>query len=232
MRNKYNKKIHDELDTIKDLKAKLESKRYKLRQSEKKLNEVRTKNKSIVGPLKEVQIEAENLKIELEQVKSEKQVYNQRKLELKIAEDKLKDAQWRHEVLFQRYDLLESQKDKYGKEFSSLLLRKKQMKNLQSLMIQKLQKEYYDVLKEKYDLIVSNNPQLNVTENNKDIMLETQRMLLDKLQTTMDIVMSQNQKITRSNSSSEKETKNVDEKMAPNYSEIASSIVIKSIETT
>ncbi len=187
LRHEYNRKVHSELDRIKALKEELSAKRYKFRQTEKKLNEVKAQNKSIVDPLNEVKVEVEKLKVELEQVKSEKQIYNQRKKELKVVEDKLKDVQWRYEVLFQRYELLQNERNDIKSNLEKSMLQMKQRNNLQSLMMHKIKSECIDILKGKHECILcnSNSSKENINENQN-----VQKQLLHKLEYALKLLNS------------------------------------------
>lgn len=242
LRNKYNKRVHDELDKIKAIKDEVINKRYELRQTEKKLNEIKLQNNNIVHPLNQVKIEDEKLKLELEEYKSEKQVYNQRKSKLKEVENKLKDVEWRHEVLFQRYELLKSERDKLVVELEKSTLQMKQRNNLQSLMLQKLTKKLHGVLETKYDFMLKCNPSLGTKEHGvihdgKDAESgltqseQLQQQVIIKLQDAIELVKFHEIKMTSISALDQSE----DQKMLKKGTESlisSSTLSVKSIEAT
>lgn len=132
-------------------------------------------------------MEVEKLKVELEQVNNEKQIYNQRKNELKLVEDKLKDLQWRYEVLFQRYELLQNERNDIKSNVEKSMLQMKQRNNLQSLMMNKIKSECIDILKGKHECILCNSSSSkeNINENQN-----VQNQLLHKLEYAIKLLNS------------------------------------------
>lgn len=161
------------------MKDEVFAKKGKLRQTEKKFNEVKAKNKNIVEPLNKVKKEVEQLNVDVKEYQSEKRVYNQRKNELKAAQDKLKDVQWRHEVLFQRYELLYRERDKLGTKLEKSMLQMKQRNNFNSLLLEKMKRELHDVLKIKCDMMKNGLHKEDGGSADKD-RLETKLMALHR----------------------------------------------------
>lgn len=141
---------------MKVLKDQLQARKLQLRQTEKKMNETKYKNKNIVEPLTQAKEEVDNLRIECKEFKKQKLIYNKRKNELKSVEERLKDVQWRHEVLFQRYELLLNEDNELKLEMKKALMRQRQMKNLDSIIEQKCSEKFRSFLQEQYRYIVAN----------------------------------------------------------------------------
>ncbi len=194
LRNQYNAKIHGELDKIKTLKDKLVSKRRKHRQSEKAFNELRIKNQNIVQPFERVKSEIEQLRLECVEFQGEKKLYNQRKRELKVAEDKLKDLQWRHEVLFQRFEILEKERDEVRSELEKSMLKGKQRHNLESRILEEKKHELYDMLEHSYNELLTKNPSddlildADVDDQAKENLVNVNRLLKDLAQEIKDLM--------------------------------------------
>ncbi len=147
-------RIHDQLDQVKVLKGQLQVRKLQLRQTEKKMNETRMKNKNIVEPLAQAQEEVDNLQVDCEEFRKQKRVYNKRKGELKLSEEKLKDVQWRHEVLFQQYELLVNKNKSLKEDVKRAKMRERQRRNLDLVIQQKGRKELITFLNHYHDLII------------------------------------------------------------------------------
>lgn len=147
-------RIHDQLDQVKVLKGQLQVRKLQLRQTEKKMNETRMKNKNIVEPLAQAQEEVDNLQVKCEEFRKQKRVYNKRKGELKLSEEKLKDVQWRHEVLFQQYELLVNKNKSLKEDVKRAKMRERQRRNLDLVIQQKGRKELITFLNHYHDLII------------------------------------------------------------------------------
>ena len=149
---------------MKLLKDRFILKRKKLCQSEKTFNEFKKKNQNIVQPFEKVKSEVEQLRLDCIEFQSEKKLYNERKREFRIVEGKLKDLQWKHEVLFQRFEILEKEGDEIKSELEKSILQEKQMNNLHSLILEEKKKEFHDILEHYYNEMMARRSSDNVTQ--------------------------------------------------------------------
>ena len=111
MGNKFNESIHGDLETIEQLKIELKTKKKQHRTAEKNMNELTVINRNIVEPYNNAQADLEKLAYDLKSFDQEKKSLEMRNKEMKKLEDKLKNGQWRYEVLFQRCEILERERD-------------------------------------------------------------------------------------------------------------------------
>ncbi len=135
LRKQYNDQLHGQLDKIQQLKNDLSIKRKQSRQAEKKSNELDGKNKRIVEPFERAKADLAKLEEDTKAFRSEKQLLSKRKSELKQEEETLKDLQWKHEVLFQSFELLTKERDNIEKEFEQSILKVQQEKNLSAMIL-------------------------------------------------------------------------------------------------
>ena len=126
MRVDYNRILHGELDKIEDLKKDLCAKRKMSRQAEKRMKELESMNRSIVVPFTKAKHDLEKLGKGYEEFKVEKAKLTQRKKELKKEDDELKELQWRHEILFQKFQLLQKEFNDTQEEFQRRVLERDQ----------------------------------------------------------------------------------------------------------
>jgi len=149
----FNSRLHGELDKIQELKKDLSSKRKVSRQAEKRSKELESKNKSIVEPFAKAKEDLEKLNEDAKEFKLENVKLEKRKAELKTEEEKLKDLQWRHEVLFQKYQLLEKERDDARDDFEESILHGQQRNNFNAMILNKQMKELYVIGKENVALL-------------------------------------------------------------------------------
>jgi hypothetical protein len=100
------------------------------------MNELNIKNRNIVEPYTKAQADLEKSACDLKSFNEERNLLDLRNKEMKKLEEKLKNSQWRYEVLFQRCEILERERDQHLKhnEFNNL-------KNRQEIKLKKLLEE-------------------------------------------------------------------------------------------
>ena len=145
LRSHYNKSLHKELDTIQDLKTELLSKRKLLAKVEKICRELESKHKSIVGPFARAKENLEVLGKDSKEFHEEKKLLETKKRELKIEENALKGLEWRHEVLFQKFELLERQYHSAQAIFDDSMLVKCQRYKMNDMILKKKTSTMYDL---------------------------------------------------------------------------------------
>lgn len=129
------------LDEIKELKSENLEKRKRLRQTEKTRGGLELKNRQIVEPLARARTDIKELSESYEEFQKEKKIMNGRKKEFVAIEGKLKDAQWKYEVLFQRYQRMEEERDECQRLFEKSTLDLQQQDSFSATLVDKKTKE-------------------------------------------------------------------------------------------
>jgi hypothetical protein len=141
LRTLYHGKLHGELDEIQELKRKLSCNRKMLRQTEKQTADLETEHKDIVGPYAKTKEDMIRLGKEREDCKVKNKVLEERKIELTTEEHRLKDLRWRHEVLFQKFLLLENESRNIHKIIGKKRLERQQRQQLTKMVLGKQTEE-------------------------------------------------------------------------------------------
>lgn len=158
IRTEYSTKLHNILDKIKEFKTRNLEQKKQLRQTEKHRRELESKNKKIIEPLAQAQIDIKELGSSCEEFKKEKNIMSRRKKEFVTIEGELKEAQWRHEVLFQRYQRIEEERDDCHQLFEKSLLDLQQRNSFSALLMNKKMKELFAMCKAHVNVLMSQVP--------------------------------------------------------------------------
>lgn len=145
LRTLYNGKLHGELNGIQELKRKLSCNRKVLRQTEKQTADLETKHKDIVGPFAKTKEDMIRLGKEREDYNVKNKLLEERKIELTTEEHRLKDLRWRHEVLFQKFLLLENESRNIHKIIGNKRLERQQRQQLTEMVLGKQTEELLDL---------------------------------------------------------------------------------------
>lgn len=171
MRVQYKDRLHGELDQIEKLKRELLLKRKAARQAEKVSKELESINKGIVEPFAKAKEHLKILNKDYEQFQDQKVKLETRKALLRVDEKKLKGLQWRHEVLFQKFELLEREYNDAQKELNESILEIQQSHSLDNMLLNKKKKELY-LMAQKHILVLSKmlgSPAKDGDDSNKGI---------------------------------------------------------------
>ena len=171
MRVQYKDRLHGELDQIEKLKRGLLLKRKAARQAEKVSKELESINKGIVEPFAKAKEHLKILNKDYEQFQDQKVKLETRKALLRVDEKKLKGLQWRHEVLFQKFELLEREYNDAQKELNESILEIQQSHSLDNMLLNKKKKELY-LMAQKHILVLSKmlgSPAKDGDDSNKGI---------------------------------------------------------------
>lgn len=171
MRVQYKDRLHGELDQIEKLKRELLLKRKAARQAEKVSKELESINKGIVEPFAKAKEHLKILNKDYEQFQDQKVKLETRKALLRVDEKKLKGLQWRHEVLFQKFELLEREYNNAQKELNESILEIQQSHSLDNMLLNKKKKELY-LMAQKHILVLSKmlgSPAKDGDDSNKGI---------------------------------------------------------------
>ena len=105
--------------------------------NEKMMAEVMAENKRLSEPLQAALNECEQLKKQVQNYEKDKMALRNTKGRLKLIEEKAKDLEWQHEVLLQRYNQVETERDGLKFSFTDKLVNIQQKSSLKSMMLEK-----------------------------------------------------------------------------------------------
>jgi type II secretory pathway component PulK len=125
------------LDEIESLKAAVHQKRQILIQSKKKRKHAETKNGAIKHPYENLKHDVESLANKADKFDSVKTILSMKKTELKLKEDTLKQLKWKHEIMFQQFELMNVEKKQKQKDLIQASLSLQQRERFASTLLKK-----------------------------------------------------------------------------------------------
>jgi len=123
IRKILNEKAHQDLDAIELLERQLKIVKRKKIHSDKELNKLSSKRIELKVPSEQAQSDRILLEERLEIHLKQEQDLGNTQSELKEVSNRLKDAKWNYEVLFQKYQVLEKNTREYRNQFEHQLLK-------------------------------------------------------------------------------------------------------------
>jgi chromosome segregation ATPase len=117
IKNYYNDITLNNLALINSLKEQVEEMKKKEERNEKSMTEITAENKRLSEPLQVALSECDSLKRELVHYKKDKMSLQNSKARLKVLEEKHKQLLWEHEVLEQRFNQIEKERDDLYEKF-------------------------------------------------------------------------------------------------------------------
>jgi len=140
-RTAYSIKMNENLDIISTLRKEVVLLREQDRHDRYVLNELQTKNCNIILPLQTNKLELTQLELDLEVYNKQKHDLDTQKQRLNHAQEELKCIEWDHEVLFQKLQQLEIDRNAWKKRVQQCIHSTKQKSNYTNLKLeQKLNK--------------------------------------------------------------------------------------------
>eukprot|EP00804_Cyclotella_cryptica_P030024 CCRYP_016947-RA/>CCRYP_016947-RA protein AED:0.36 eAED:0.34 QI:0/0/0/1/1/0.5/2/0/423 len=136
MRNSWKKTVHDNLDTILQLRKDVEQSRDVDRETRTILRGMHNQNDNIIFPLENKRNSLQKLNSDLESYHEQKQDLSIQRRKLKCAEEELKEIEWNHEVLFQRLEALKNDHVTQKKKFHDSIYSAQQETNFQNLLLE------------------------------------------------------------------------------------------------
>ena len=137
LRTNYSTIMNDNLDKITSLRKDVVLLREQYRHDKRILNDLQTQNDDIIAPL-------ETNKHDLIQLESDLEVHTKQKHDLQLqtsklrtAEAELKDLEWDHEVLFQKFQSLEVDRDTWMKNVQDSIHTAQQTTNFDNLLLER-----------------------------------------------------------------------------------------------
>jgi len=140
-RTVYSMTMNENLDTISTLRKEVVLLREQDRHDRYVLNELQTQNSNIITPLEANKKELTQLELDLEVYTKQKHDLDTQKQKLRHAQEELKSIEWDHEVLFQKLQQLEVDRNDWKKKVQQCIHSTKQKSNYTNLKLeQKLNK--------------------------------------------------------------------------------------------
>lgn len=136
-RAKYNATVNGNLDTMAVLRKEVVLLREQDRNDRRELNELRTRNKDIVAPLEMRTRDLDRLRSDLDLVRKQKRDLNSQKQRLSQVEKQLEEIEWDHEVLFQKLQALEAERDKWKETAQRSIHSARQRSNFRNLLLER-----------------------------------------------------------------------------------------------
>ncbi|KAI6651655.1 Growth arrest-specific protein 8-like [Oopsacas minuta] len=137
IKNYYNDITHNNLCLITTLKEKVEEMKKKEERLEKELNEKLAENRRLLDPLQRAKADVAELKRKLQNYEKDKISLNHCKVRLKAQDKELKSLNWEHEVLGQRYDKANTERDGLYNKFTHTIQEVQQKNGLKNLLLEK-----------------------------------------------------------------------------------------------
>jgi len=137
IKNYYNDITHNNLDLIKSLKEEVAEMKKKEAANEKLMFEIAQENKRLSEPLTRALKEVELLRHELSNYDKDKLSLQNTKARLLVLEDQNKQLSWEHEVLVQRFSIVQKERDELYEKFESTIYDVQQKSGFKNLLLEK-----------------------------------------------------------------------------------------------
>jgi len=137
IKNYYNDITLNNLALINSLKEQIEEMKKKEDRLEKAMAEVMSQNRKLTEPLEKAREINDELRRQLANYEKDKRSLKRSKHRLIIQEKEMKDLRWEHEVLEQRFQKLETERDSLHKNFVGAVQEVVQKANFKKLMLER-----------------------------------------------------------------------------------------------
>ena len=137
IKNYYNDITHNNLDLIKTLKDDVAEMKKKESANEKLMYEIAQENKRLAEPLTRALKEVETLRHQLADHDKDKASLAQTRARFAESERKLKNLEWEHEVMEQRFAQVEAERDDLYNKFETAIYDVQQKTGLRNLLLEK-----------------------------------------------------------------------------------------------
>ncbi|KAI0217609.1 Dynein regulatory complex subunit 4 [Lamellibrachia satsuma] len=149
IKNYYNDITLNNLALINTLKEQVEEMKKKEDRLEKQMAEVMAENKRLVEPLQKARDEVDELRRQLSNYEKDKQALASAKARLRVLGADHKALQWEHEVLEQRFEKVQEERDELYKKFVKAIHEVQQKSNFKNLLLEKKLSALADTLEKK-----------------------------------------------------------------------------------
>merc|ERR1712042_188642 len=149
IKNYYNDITLNNLALINTLKEQVEEMKKKEERLEKQMNEITAENKKLTEPLQKAREEVSELKKQLLNYEKDKAGLGAMKTRLRTVTDDHKSLEWEHEVLEQRFEKVQKERDELYRKFVKAIHEVQQKANFKNLLLEKKLQALNDTLEKK-----------------------------------------------------------------------------------
>uniref|UniRef100_G3SM50 Dynein regulatory complex subunit 4 n=1 Tax=Loxodonta africana TaxID=9785 RepID=G3SM50_LOXAF len=189
IKNYYNDITLNNLALINSLKEQMEDMRKKEDHLEKEMMEVTTQNKRLAEPLQRAREEMSEMQRKLTHYERDKQILMCTKARLKVTEKELKDLQWEHEVLEQRFVKVQQERDQLYQKFTAAIQEVQQKTGFKNLVLERKLKALSTAVEQKEaqlnEVLATSNldpAALTIVSRKLEDMLESKNSTIKDLQ--------------------------------------------------
>ncbi|GAB1606784.1 Dynein regulatory complex subunit 4 [Argonauta hians] len=137
IKNYYNDITLNNLALINTLKEQVEDMKKKEERLEKQMADLIQDNRHLTDPLQKAKEEVEELRRLLTNYEKDKNILRMTKARLKVNMEDFKELQWEHEVLEQRFDEMQTERDELYNQFVKSIQEVHQKSNFKNLILEK-----------------------------------------------------------------------------------------------
>ncbi|KAJ1559224.1 Dynein regulatory complex subunit 4, partial [Cladochytrium tenue] len=137
IKNYYNDITLNNLALINSLKEQIEEMKKKEERNEKLMTDITNENKRLSEPLQAALTECDALKKELQHYRKDKLSLQNSKARLRVLEDEHKQLTWEHEVLQQRFEQVERERNELYERFVDKIVDVQQKSGFKNLILEK-----------------------------------------------------------------------------------------------
>jgi len=149
IKNYYNDITLNNLALINTLKEQVEEMKKKEERLEKQMNEITAENKKLTEPLQKAREEVSELKKQLLNYEKDKAGLGAMKTRLRTVTEDHKSLEWEHEVLEQRFEKVQKERDELYRKFVKAIHEVQQKANFKNLLLEKKLQALNDTLEKK-----------------------------------------------------------------------------------
>uniref|UniRef100_A0A0B7ARK5 Dynein regulatory complex subunit 4 n=1 Tax=Arion vulgaris TaxID=1028688 RepID=A0A0B7ARK5_9EUPU len=149
IKNYYNDITLNNLALINTLKEQVEDMKKKEERMEKQMSEVIAENKRLVEPLQKARDEVDSLRRQLVNYEKDKEMLKTTKARLKVMSEEFKSLRWENEVLEQRFQKTQDERDELYNKFIKAVHEVQQKSNFKNLLLEKKLTSLADILEKK-----------------------------------------------------------------------------------
>ncbi|XP_076809971.1 dynein regulatory complex subunit 4-like [Clavelina lepadiformis] len=149
IKNYYNDITLNNLALINSLKEQIEEMKKKEERMEKEMGEIQLQNRRLTEPLQKANQEVEELRKQLTNYQKDKASLASAKARLRVMNKEMKSLQWEHEVLEQRFERTENERDELYRKFVKAIHEVQQKSNFKNLLLEKKLSALADSLEKK-----------------------------------------------------------------------------------
>ncbi|CAJ0955825.1 unnamed protein product, partial [Ranitomeya imitator] len=149
IKNYYNDITLNNLALINSLKEQMEEMRKKEDRLEKEMADLQQQNRRLTEPLQKAREEVAGHQRQLTNYEKDKAFLISTKSRLKSAEKELEDLTWEHEVLVQRFQKIQSERDELYNKFTAAIHEVQQKNGFKNLLLERKLQALRDTLEKK-----------------------------------------------------------------------------------